>query len=239
MQWGGGSAVPDIQISRLGAGQLAVTTLGSNSSTQAFQVTPVFDVDNVNNRVGIGTTTPAVTLQVIGDIRVGNGNTNGCLQNFSGGTIAGTACVSDIRLKKDITPLTGILDKLTMLQPSWYYWNATAQSTYRFGTDKQLGLIAQDVQKVFPALVSQNDQGYKEVNYSAIPLYMLEALKELSAVAVKVKDGIVHVGQLIADRITAKTVVTDSIQMKDTATGTVYCVHVTNGEFVKTKGACN
>lgn len=135
-------------------------------------------IDSSGN-VGIGTSTPATALQVFGDVRVGNSGTNGCVQNYGGGVIAGTACVSDIRLKKDITPLSGILDKLTELRPSWYYWDASVYPSYHFGSARQLGLVAQDVQKVFPELVSTNSEGYEEVNYSALPLYTLEAVKEL------------------------------------------------------------
>jgi hypothetical protein len=44
---------------------------------------------------------------------------------------------------------------------------------------------------------------------------------------------------LIAQKIVAHNVVTDSLQMKDAATGQIYCVRIVNGEFAKTPGSCN
>lgn len=42
-----------------------------------------------------------------------------------------------------------------------------------------LGVIAQDVEKVFPELVSTDDQGRKQVEYSGLIAPLIEAVKEL------------------------------------------------------------
>ena len=42
-------------------------------------------------------------------------------------------------------------------------------------------MIAQDVEKVLPELVTADDQGYKAVRYNALPFYMLQAIKDLKA----------------------------------------------------------
>jgi Chaperone of endosialidase len=42
-----------------------------------------------------------------------------------------------------------------------------------------MGVIAQDVEKVFPQLVEKNEQGYKRVEYSGLIAPLIEAVKEL------------------------------------------------------------
>jgi hypothetical protein len=42
-----------------------------------------------------------------------------------------------------------------------------------------MGVIAQDVAKVFPGLVSTDDQGYLQVEYSGLIAPLIEAVKEL------------------------------------------------------------
>lgn len=119
-----------------------------------------------------------------------------------------------------------------------YQWK-TSSTTASFSSGVQWGLIAQEVDKVFPELMSTSTNGYYAVNYGQkIEMLLVEAVKELNAAAVKVKDGVARVRELIANKITAKTVVTDSLQMKDTATGAIYCVRITDGDFVKTAGQC-
>ena len=43
------------------------------------------------------------------------------------------------------------------------------------------GLIAQDVEQVFPEMVATDERGYKAVNYSELPYLTLQAVKELKA----------------------------------------------------------
>jgi hypothetical protein len=43
------------------------------------------------------------------------------------------------------------------------------------------GFIAQAVEKVFLELVSSDDKGYEQLNYTTVQLYGFEAIKELKA----------------------------------------------------------
>ena len=45
--------------------------------------------------------------------------------------------------------------------------------------------------------------------------------------------------EFIADKITAKKVTTDALELKDSATGQIYCVRISNGEWEKTAGSCS
>jgi len=119
-------------------------------------------------------------LQVIGDIRVGTSGTNGCLKDFSGAGLVGT-CSSDLRLKKDITPFGAVLDRIAALQPVHYFWRADEFPDRHFGNAQAAGLIAQDVEQVLPELVETDKDGFKAVNYSKLPLFTIQAVKELKA----------------------------------------------------------
>ena len=147
---------------------------GAGTTTNRFALVTEPNAGNV----GIGTTSPATALQVVGDVRIGNSGSNGCLQNFSGTSIAGT-CSSDLRLKTNVLPFAPVLDKLVQIQPVHFNWKADEHPEYHFGTALNSGLIAQEVEKVFPEMVTVDARGYKMVNYSELPYLTLAAIREL------------------------------------------------------------
>ena len=147
----------------------------SAGSTAAFNRMTILD----NGRVGIGTLAPLDRLHVSGDIRLGTG-TSGCLRDADGTGIAGI-CLSDRRFKRDVVPFDSTLDKLARLTPVHYRWRASAFPERHFGSGLSYGLLAQDVEPVFPDLVTTGPDGYQAVNYSKLPLLTLQAVKELKA----------------------------------------------------------
>jgi len=155
-------------------GDMAFFVSTSNSNFPSVNVLTLLS----NGNVGIHTTLPVTALQVGGDIRVGTSGTNGCLQNFAGTALTGT-CSSDARLKTNILPFVPVLDKLVKLQPVHFDWNAEQYPDYHFGPGRNSGLLAQDVETVFPEMVGVDDHGYKTVNYSELPYLTLAAIREL------------------------------------------------------------
>jgi len=149
------------------------TTASGTTSTS----TRMLIADDGN--IGIGTTAPADKLDVNGDIRVGTGTT-GCVKDSDGTVIAGT-CSSDARLKRDITPFPHLLEKLAELQPVHFYWRSAEFPDRHLGTAQSFGLVAQEVEKVMPELVTEDAGGFKVIHYHKLPLLMLEAIKELKA----------------------------------------------------------
>ncbi|SDE04247.1 Head domain of trimeric autotransporter adhesin [Dyadobacter soli] len=81
---------------------------------------------------------------------------------------------SDKRLKTNITPLKNSLIHLRKV--SGYHYNWKDQNK-----DKglQTGVIAQEVEELFPELVSTAQNGYKAVNYNGLIPHLIEAVKEL------------------------------------------------------------
>ena len=91
----------------------------------------------------------------------------------SGLTVTGTVTeTSDIAFKSDIEPITNTLDKIQQITGYKYKLdNASINS---------MGVIAQDVEKVFPELV-HGDEGSKTLQYSGLIGVLVEAVKDLSA----------------------------------------------------------
>jgi hypothetical protein len=173
----------------------------------AFTTTPLGSTEDAGHmvimpdgNVGIGTFTsfPTITdkLQVFGDIRVGTSGTNGCIRNFAGTGIAGS-CSSDRRFKKDITPFSHVLDQVTALQPVHYSWRAADFPAQHFGDGRAYGLIAQDVEQVLPELVVTNDDGFKAVDYSELPLLTIQAVKDLKSENDTLKQRVSELERLV------------------------------------------
>jgi hypothetical protein len=152
-----------------GAATLALNASGGNVNL----------IQGGSGSVGIGTTTPGDKLDVDGDIRVGTSGTNGCLKNNNGGTITGV-CSSDERFKRNISPFGSVLNNLSKLRPVHYFWRAKDFPNKHFGPDQTYGLLAQDVEKVLPELVSTDAQGFKQIDYGKLPMLTIQAVKELN-----------------------------------------------------------
>jgi hypothetical protein len=127
---------------------------------------PWMVITNTGN-VGIGTTTPSQKLSVVGNI-CATGNING----------NSATCGSDIRWKKDLKPLENTLEKISQLKPVYYYWKKDEFPDKHFTDKRQIGLIAQDMQKVFPELVVEDKEGYLSVDYSRFTSVLLKAIQE-------------------------------------------------------------
>ena len=90
---------------------------------------------------------------------------------------------SDSRLKKDIKPLTNVLEKLMQIRGVTFKWNsAYKEFSGSLPKKKEIGFVAQDVEKVFPELVEKRGRGsknYRVIHYAKITAVLVEAVKEL------------------------------------------------------------
>ncbi len=130
------------------------------------------------DNVGIGTTTPGYQLHVVGTARVTDTLYVKCA--VVNGTPTGS-CSSDARFKRDVQPFGSVLDRVALLQPVHYYWRAEEFPDRHFEDVRATGLIAQDVEKLFPEMVGTDDKGFKQLNYGEVPYLTLAAVKELKA----------------------------------------------------------
>lgn len=181
-----------------------------------------------NGNVGIGLTSPVMTLDVNGGIfaraRVYCGGgvaawSNGFWRFHNGegwqqttGPNYGVAVPrSDMRLKRDVRTLTGALGQVLGLRGVTFNWNdlglerltryvetydagpgaseeATRQlqaakraEAYELLARPEIGLIAQEVRRVAPELVSEDEDGYQGVAYERVVALLIEAIKEQQA----------------------------------------------------------
>ncbi|NOR44421.1 MAG: hypothetical protein GQ534_02455, partial [Candidatus Delongbacteria bacterium] len=92
---------------------------------------------------------------------------------------------SDKRFKKNIVPISNALSKISQIDGVYFEWNDNMRKVKNNGepeikrdTSKQIGFIAQDIEEVFPEMVSTDGSGYKSVDYSKMSAVLLEAVKE-------------------------------------------------------------
>ncbi len=84
---------------------------------------------------------------------------------------------SDERLKDNIEVIPNCLGRLKDIKGVEFDWN-DKQSVYE-GHD--IGVIAQDIEKIAPSLVTDRDNGYKAVKYEKLTAILVQAVKELAA----------------------------------------------------------
>jgi hypothetical protein len=74
-----------------------------------------------------------------------------------------------------------VLEKLDAIRGVSFEWIGTGVPTAR-SARQDIGVIAQEVERVFPELVSEHDdEGQKAVNYSGLTSVLVEVAKELLA----------------------------------------------------------
>ena len=86
---------------------------------------------------------------------------------------------SDRRLKKNIEPLSGALERLLQLRGVTFQWRDPASQGGITGT--QMGLIADEVSRAFPQWVGRDPKGYQTLTVGGFEVLTAEALRELRA----------------------------------------------------------
>jgi hypothetical protein len=81
---------------------------------------------------------------------------------------------SDARLKKDIEPIVFALQSVNSMSGVRYRWIDES-----LGKNKQIGVLAQEIEQVIPEAVTIGATGYKSVSYDRIIPMLIEAVKEL------------------------------------------------------------
>jgi len=90
---------------------------------------------------------------------------------------------SDIRYKKNIETIDSALEKVQSLRGVTFDWDNDAfeekEDTKKPNfTERATGVIAQDVEKVLPEAVRENEDGFKNVAYGNMVGLLIEAIKE-------------------------------------------------------------
>jgi hypothetical protein len=120
------------------------------------------------------TNSTASTSKTTGALKVTGGvGISGAL-NVGGDVVAFAS--SDERLKDNIELISNPIEKVQSLKGVTWNWNENADELQQ--TLPNVGVIAQDVEKVLPELVTNRDNGYKGVDYAKLTGLLIEAIKE-------------------------------------------------------------
>jgi len=127
------------------------------------------------------------------------------------GVYTGTwASASDIKLKKNIRPLSDALSKIMLLEPHEYEMRTAEFKEMHLAEGKQFGLIAQELEMVFPELVKKaihpsfEKDGenilYKNVDYISMIPILIKAMQEQQQIIQEQQQTIDELKELILSK---------------------------------------
>jgi hypothetical protein len=161
---------------------------GLYAQTNSYNARAVFGYNSSSTAGGVGVwgeadaTSPSVGVYGM------NSNSGGWAGYFNGNLgVTGIpranqttfSSLSDVRLKKNVKPLAGALEKLLQLRGVTYEWKEPAEHGNLQGT--QVGFVAQEVEKVFPSWVSTDPSGFKAITTRGLEAMTVESLRSLQA----------------------------------------------------------
>lgn len=178
------SASTATTATNLSGGSVSATT-GSFSSS----------LTSTTLNMGSGSYISGTSSTTVNIVAGGSGNflfvSNGNFQIYANGFKPGGgswADSSDARLKENVVPLTGALQKLSALNPVSYEWKYDRENV------SNAGFIAQEVETVFPLAISETDPTNEQKPYipngskvknigwqNDMTAYLVAAIKELKA----------------------------------------------------------
>ncbi len=124
-----------------------------------------------------GTTDESVYY--FGDVGIGNSNPQ-CALDVTGQVCSnGIALSSDARYKREIETLEGALQQVLQMRGVTYQFKTEAFPEKRFSIETQIGFIAQELEMLYPQLVTTKADGYKAVDYSKLSPVLVESIKEM------------------------------------------------------------
>ncbi len=120
-------------------------------------------------------------VSVTGNV-VASGNLSGSSVSSSGDILADGDVVafnsSDMRLKNNLQVIEGALDKIDGIAGYEFDWNDKSPGWAR-QRGHDVGVVAQEVQKIHPEIVEERKNGYLGVDYKRLVPLLIQSIKEL------------------------------------------------------------
>lgn len=184
-----------------GAGSLTISSTTGNVAISAKTGSTV-DVESIrfkDAQIGLSNDDDIVTLTSDGTdstvafakkvttggiVAIAGAHTDTSKELYVNGDVYATGTVtsaSDARFKRDVRPISGAMDVARAVNPVTFGFKVDKFPDRRFPTERQAGVIAQELETTLPDLVTTDDLGYKGVAYERLGVYALAAVKELDA----------------------------------------------------------
>jgi len=163
--------------SSIGGDGITLQTGGSSGSANDINIICgyTFEGSDISLTAGDGENGGNINLTP-GD---GNPFSDGLVKIWGSGCYTGSwGLCSDRRFKKNINDLEGSLNSVLQLRGVSFEYKTDEFPENKFNEGKQIGLIAQEVEKVFPEFVMTDEEGYKSVAYQNMVTVLIEAIKE-------------------------------------------------------------
>ena len=178
----------------VGVNALLNNTTASNNTAVGYQAGDIITTGSRNVIIGQGTDPSAedgIDQIVVGYSLTGKGNDTAYVGGTNGAynekNVTTWETTSDERIKKNIKDNNTGLDILSQIQVRNFEYRTPDEITNlpsHAAIEKdgvQLGVIAQEIQKVLPECVSENSTGVLSVNTDPLVWYLINAVKELKA----------------------------------------------------------
>jgi hypothetical protein len=163
-------------------------SVGSDDSANSFRIS----YNGTSYNGAVPGTNDFLIFSTSGNAEIPNGDLKVTLGSIAVGNISNSATdgridasndvvafsTSDIRLKDNIKTIDKALDKVNSIQGIEFDWIEKEEVHGNKGHD--IGVIAQEIEKVLPDVVTTRDSGYKAVKYEKIVPLLIEAIKDLS-----------------------------------------------------------
>ena len=176
------------------------TTLSTQRAAGVFWIDGGASSNNQGSYCAIVASASTGASSNPGAIFRGYGNVNGGTLNVQinyNGNITNTnnsyGAISDVSLKENIVDATPKLDDLLQVKVRQYNLKADEKKI------KQLGVVAQELETVFPAMIEKDSEGIKSVKYSVFVPMLIKSIQELSTLITAQQSTI----QSLTERITA------------------------------------
>ena len=87
---------------------------------------------------------------------------------------------SDMAFKEDIQQTPSMLGNVLKLDTVSYNYKTEEFKEKNFPIEEQIGLIANDVEKIFPHVVKKDENGMRHVNYGMLTPVLIKSIQELN-----------------------------------------------------------
>lgn len=154
-------------------GTIADVDINVSAAIDGSKINPDFGSQNIQTSGTLNSGAATVASLTVSDL-AGSNDTYIGVSTINSFTInpSGVFSSSDARLKENIQEIPKALDKIVQVEGKQYQFINDKKQLLHFG------VIAQDLKKLFPTLVQENQHGYLSVNYTELIPVLVEAIKE-------------------------------------------------------------